>query len=206
MNYPQIQRIARSVARRVPGDVIDADDLAQESAVKTLGGRKGKVEWPMIDLLRKESPRAELLDVAATEPGLECVLMNRVRLAISSLGHRDRAILNMSFWEGRSRREIMSGLGIGKSRVNQLHRRAIRRLQSHMGIVPSAPLREPTQAEMKVWRAYIFSETRTAACESLGISPKTFEVHLYNLRKKLGVSGRNSPVKLTRLWFERASK
>lgn len=54
MDYAQIQRTAQYFARRLPAwALIDAEDLAQESALALLRGRQSR-KGPMQDALRKQ--------------------------------------------------------------------------------------------------------------------------------------------------------
>jgi DNA-directed RNA polymerase specialized sigma24 family protein len=54
IKYVRIQKVANYIARQLPpGSCLDANDLAQESALKALCGRKSRA-GPMLDALRKQ--------------------------------------------------------------------------------------------------------------------------------------------------------
>jgi len=219
IDYPRIKKTARWMARRMPGNSqIDADDLAQQTALEFLSGRKCNLRYPMIDLMRQQSivkksvkgtgcrpVIIELLhDTLSAEPGLDSVLMNRISAAMSTLTKRESDVLHLVFWEGFTREEVVSALRINPTRVNKIQRRAIEKLRSQMGIKAArAASNTATPAEMKAWEAFVRGDSRADTAKSLGISQKTFDAQLLSLQKRLGLKGGNPVVKLTRLWFER---
>ena len=59
-----------------------------------------------------------------------------------------------------------------------------------------------TRRQLEVWEAVASGKPRRQSAAKLGISYKTFEVHLEALKHRLRVRGNETSVILTRMWIE----
>jgi RNA polymerase sigma factor (sigma-70 family) len=104
-----------------------------------------RVKWAMLDLIRQQywsskekKPKCEFCSLherdGATMPqqhrGVNRMMLNR---AIAKLPSRERTILVMYYWEGRSQLEISKIMGMSEGRVSQLKTQALLTLRTQFG-------------------------------------------------------------------------
>ena len=77
-------------------------------------------------------PEAEDLQADAPEhedPGSDAVALLRLEEVIGGLPDRDRTILELLYFEGKTRSEVARDLGLAVGTVSQLHRSALRKVR-----------------------------------------------------------------------------
>lgn len=132
-----IQKLASRMARRLrPCNAIDSNDLAQESEMFALRGRKS-IKGPMQDLMRREfSPleRVSLSDNLRVDGTPESIyatreLEARVNAAVDALPGRLCFVVRMVFWRGVEKVRIARQLKVSGGRVTQMENEALKRLR-----------------------------------------------------------------------------
>lgn len=134
IDYAYLQRVARIFCRRLPHwACVDAEDLAQESALGALRGRKSRT-GPMQDALRKQGwmkqhrGAGETIRVALNEqtyshsPESGLVARIDIDLLLSRLTPRQRQAVALHHLAGMTEAEMSKSLAIPIPRVrNRIH-------------------------------------------------------------------------------------
>ena len=134
IDYAYLQRVARAFCRRLPQWVcLDAEDLAQESALGALRGRKSR-KGPMQDALRRQGwmkqhrSGGEMIRVALNErayshsPESRLVARIDIELLLSRLTPHQREAVALHHLAGMTEAEMSKSLAIPIQRVkNRIH-------------------------------------------------------------------------------------
>jgi DNA-directed RNA polymerase specialized sigma24 family protein len=134
IDYTDLQRVARAVCRRLPQwACVDAEDLAQESALAALRGRKSR-KGPMQDTLRKQGwmkqhrSGGETVRVVLDErtyghsPENRLVAQIDTELLLSRLTPYQRQAVALHHLAGMTETEMSKSLSIPIQRVkNRIH-------------------------------------------------------------------------------------
>lgn len=134
IDYTYLQRVARTFSRRLPQwACVDAEDLAQESALAALRGRKSR-KGPMQDALRKQGwmkqhrSGGETIRVALDErtyghsPESRLVAKIDIELLLSRLTFYQRQAVVLHHLAGMTETEMSKSLAIPIQRVkNRIH-------------------------------------------------------------------------------------
>jgi len=136
IDYDLICRVAKRRAQTLRGQRVEWEDLAQETILHALKGRKS-IDGPMTDLLRRDmfnsrsvsrQHRVSLRELAVV-PRYNYLPLG-VQRAISELTPRQSQVLYLIYWQGHSNREAAKELGVNESRVGQLNRAILKRFRA----------------------------------------------------------------------------
>lgn len=152
-DYHRLQIAARAIIGTARGQaVFDADDLAQETALRQLSGRKS-IDGPMRDLVRRDGriggtkrarlcysvPIYEAAQLRAPEENKEHELVRiaaerekegRVRQAVRRLHPSRQRVIQAYFFEALPLKQVGRALGFNESRACQLKNSALAQLRS----------------------------------------------------------------------------
>ena len=143
LDYPKLQKAARNVIRtREHGYAIDAEDLAQEAALRILRGRNS-YSGPMLDECERSpligDTRFERINIVYADSLDEgwgnCICTADtlryfwLRDMLDSLDQRTQFIVYAIYWRGERMREIAEQLALSQPRVSQIHAEGIRQLR-----------------------------------------------------------------------------
>lgn len=142
-NHRKIDRTAKRIAGKLRGNLIEWSDLAQETKLRWLTGRKS-IRGPMLDLLRcgvignsRKAPIQRRVDFNPQWPSGETpeTLFARQELptplirAIASLDDRSRRMLRLIYWDDLKSQDAAAVLGVSPGRVTQLRQQVLRKLK-----------------------------------------------------------------------------
>lgn len=106
------------IQRHASARFVSLEHVSQER--RGDGGRSG---WDPVDEDERGNPAVALEQDAA---------LSLLRGAVSKLGERDQAILQLRYTESRPFHEVGRLLGLSESRVCQLHKRILAQLRQHL--------------------------------------------------------------------------
>jgi len=78
------------------------------------------------------------MDQISDENSEESVWMDgiSIREGMSKLSEREKLILTMRFFDGRTQMEVAEEIGISQAQVSRLEKAALKNLQRHMAVQP----------------------------------------------------------------------
>ena len=79
-----------------------------------------------------------VMDQISDENSEESVWMDgiSIREGMSKLSEREKLILTMRFFDGRTQMEVAEEIGISQAQVSRLEKAALKNLQRHMAVQP----------------------------------------------------------------------
>jgi RNA polymerase sigma factor FliA len=121
LNLPQLQKLFGDIDALEIGSlrIVSPDDGRELDLCECLSGDNG--DDPLTECLRSE-------------------MKNLLSRAISELAEKERQVLTLYYFEERTMKEIGATLGVGESRVSQIHAAAVLRLRTQMANLNSGTL------------------------------------------------------------------